>query len=138
MIYRVMVMAVGHERALPTRVSSFQVLIPASNMKTATAEQCDGFAERGGNGGRPARSELTILGATSYPGMYATPPKLYIFDRPALHVSTDVHSFTLAGSYPQPPGRHVDVLYNDQSCPRQPGMKNQSTKESDTRMWMQA
>jgi len=60
-------------------VSSFQVVIPASNMKTVTAEECDGFAERGGDGGRPARPEHTILGVTSCPGVCATPPSRYTF-----------------------------------------------------------
>ena len=51
-IHWVIVMAVGYETVLPIRLPTFRVVILTGEMKTATTDQRDGFAKRGGNGGQ--------------------------------------------------------------------------------------
>ena len=51
-IHRVIIPAVGHDSVLPIRAPTFRVVILAGKMETTTADQGDGFAERGGNGGQ--------------------------------------------------------------------------------------
>jgi hypothetical protein len=51
-IHRFVITAVGYETVLPIRAPTFRVVFLIGEMKTATADQGDGFAKRGGNGGQ--------------------------------------------------------------------------------------